>query len=261
MARRRPGRHGARRCLIAATIAVGPSIAAWGVAGQAVISFEYEPVDSSAVVPLREYVEEGRDRIEAFFGRPFAESFVFRVVPSRDAYDRHAAEKWGMTQTACWMVGGAEDAGVVLVSPRLWSTACDHDPADARHVRDLVVHELVHVYHMQHNPSTEFEGADEIGWLVEGLATYASGQLEHAHAERAREAVETGAVPARLADAWSGPYRYGVSGSLVAYVDGRIGRAGLVELLGATTQAEILDRLGMTEQELLAEWAAWVRGG
>ena len=159
------------------------------------------------------------------------------------------------------MVGGAENEGVVLVSPRLWTPDCDHDPADSQHVRDLVVHELVHVFHMQHNPSSEFEGADEIGWFVEGLATYASGQFEHGHADRALEAVESGAVPERLAEAWSGPYRYGVSGSLVAYVDDRIGRAGLAELLGATTQAEILDRLGMTEPELLAAWAAWVRAG
>jgi hypothetical protein len=230
-------------------------------AAQATISFEHEPVDSLAVVPLREYVREGRQRIEAFFGRPFAESFVLRVLPTREAYDRHAAEKWGMSETACWMVGGAENEGVILVSPRLWTPECDHDPSDAMHVRDLVVHELVHVYHMQNNPSNEFEGADEVGWFVEGLATYASGQLEHGHAARAREAVETGAVPERLADAWSGPYRYGVSGSLVAFVDERVGRAGLVELLGATTQTEILDRLGMTESELLAAWAAWVRGG
>lgn len=225
------------------------------------VTFEYEPPDSVAVAALREYAYEGVDVIEGFFGRRFRTSFTFRILPTRAAFDAHAKEKWGMAETRCWMVGGAEDSGIVLVTPRTWTPECDHDPDDAAHVRDLVVHELVHVFHMQHNPSDEFEGADEVGWFVEGLATYASGQLEREHAPRAREAVDTGAVPTRLVDAWSGPYRYAVAGSLVAYVEEIGGREVVTDLLSATSQEQILRRLGIEENELLTGWADWVLGG
>ena len=73
-----------------------------------------------------------------------------------------------------------------------------------------------------------------------------------------REAVRTGATPARLADAWSGRYRYGVSGSLVAYIDSLWGRDAVRDLLAVTTQTQLLERLGVSEQELLARWKAWV---
>jgi hypothetical protein len=224
------------------------------------VTFEYEPLDSAAVAALREYASEGVDVIEGFFGRPFRTSFTFRILPTRAAFDDHAKEKWGMEETACWMVGGAEDNGIVLVTPRIWTSECDHDPDDPAHIRDLVVHELVHVFHMQHNPSHEFEGADEVGWFVEGLATYVSGQLEREHAARAREAVDTGAVPARLVDAWSGPDRYAVAGSLVAYVEEIGGREVVTDLLDATSQQQILRRLGIEEDQLLREWADWVVG-
>lgn len=223
------------------------------------LSFEYEPEDSSQMAALESYSYEGVERVENFFGARYLNPVTVVVLPDRAAFDAYAAREWGMPQTQCWMVGAAATNSLVLVSPRHWSPDCDHDPNDATHVRDIVVHELVHVYHMQHNPSDEFEGADEVGWFVEGLATYASGQLETGHADRAREAVETGAVPARLMDAWSGPYRYGVAGSLAAFIDETVGRDTFVELLGAATQDELLSAMGMTETQVLEAWADWVK--
>jgi hypothetical protein len=99
---------------------------------------------------------------------------------------------------------------------------------------------------------------DEVSWLVEGLATYASGQLDRIHAKAARSAIDAGVEPSDLAKAWSGKYRYGIAGSLVKYVDKTYGRAMLVALLSAVSQEEILRRLGVGEEELLKSWRRWV---
>jgi hypothetical protein len=128
-------------------------------------------------------------------------------------------------------------------------------------VRRLLTHELVHVFHGQYNPSSDFLEVEGIDWFVEGLATFASGQLEEEHVGAARAALESGAGPRDLATAWTGRYRYGVCGSLVAFVDREWGRAVLVELLEETNGARLLERLGVSETELLARWREWVRAG
>jgi hypothetical protein len=159
------------------------------------------------------------------------------------------------------MVASGVAARLELLSPRVWRTeACEHDPDDARHVRELVAHELVHVYHGQHNPSPDFAEVTGIDWFVEGLATHASGQLASGELASAREALENGAGPGALADAWKGKYRYGVSGSLVAFVEHELGREALVGLLDATTGEELLARIGRSEAELLDGWRTWVLG-
>jgi hypothetical protein len=232
---------------------VGPPLAG--------VRIEAGAEEAELVGRLAEYSRSAAARVETFFGAPFTRSVRVRVFPSRVEMEAYMREAWGLEEAACWMVAGAEEEGLILLSPRVWrEEACDHDPTDQDHVRDLVAHELVHVYHMLRNPTHELEGVEGLDWFVEGLATYASGQYERSHAERAREAVAAGAAPERLADAWTGPYRYGVSGSLVAYVESRIGRAGVINLLEATRLEEVLTAVGMSEPEFLAGWAAWVRG-
>jgi hypothetical protein len=246
--------------LAVAACAAGPRRATPVVSSP--IRIEADAEDGDLVARLTGYAQSGAERVESFFGAPFPGPVRVRIFPDRSAMDAYMREAWGMDETACWMVGGAEEEGLILLSPRVWrEEACDHDPDDETHARDLVAHELVHVYHMQHSPSDAFDGVEGLDWFVEGLATYASGQYERFHVERAREAVATGAAPERLADAWTGPYRYGVSGSLVAYLESRIGRAEVTRLLGATRLEEVLAAAGMSESELLAAWAEWVRAG
>lgn len=222
------------------------------------LDITYEAADSNSAVVLQAYALNGMAQIERFFGRSFPEPVMLTILPDREAFDAYAAKKWGLTQTQCWMVGAAGTHDVVLLTTRLWEPACDHDASDERHVRDLLVHEFVHAFHMQINPSDEFERADEVGWFVEGLATYVSGQLEAGHLVRAHEAVEKGETPDHLVDAWSGPYRYGVAGSMAAFLDELLGRGQFGTLLAATTQAELLDPVGMTERDFLEAWKAWV---
>lgn len=213
------------------------------------------PESERGVEPLvREAVGAGRARVEKFFGRPIPKPFTVEVLPSRGAMDAAFAKRWGMPKTECWMVAAGVADRLYVLSPRLWKAeACEHDSAPA-HVGEIAAHELVHVFHGQHAPNPEFDGMDDLGWFVEGLATLVSGQFDGAHAGDARAALAAGAGPKSLATAWSGRYKYGVCGSLVRFAETGGGRARIEKLLRAGTNAEALAILATTEQEFLAAW-------
>ncbi len=215
-------------------------------------------IPDEVVADLRTDLAWAETRISEVLG-PFPDTVSTRVYPDRAGFEAALHEAWGIPETACWMVGAADDHHLYLLSPAVWgSEACEHDSADATHRRLLVTHEAVHVYHGQINPSDDVGLLEDIGWFVEGLATFVSGQLETSHAGRDAEALAAGAGPDRLADAWSGAYRYGVAGSMVAFVDQRWGRDTLIAGLEATSQDEFLGLLSMTEEEFLTAWQDWV---
>ncbi|MCA8901226.1 MAG: hypothetical protein KDA53_08235 [Hyphomonas sp.] len=203
-------------------------------------------------------VAAARQKIETFFDAPFPEPVRITIAPDRAAFDAAMPAEWGMISTECWMVGVGVADWLAVLSPAAWSAeACEHDGSDRTEVQGIITHELVHTYHGQHNPTRDFTGMDAAGWFVEGLATYVSGQLETSHAGDAAEAIAEGAAPTELESAWSGRYRYGVSGSMVAYIDETYGRGVLVALLPATSEEEILSALGSSEAEFIASWAEW----
>lgn len=226
------------------------------------IRYEFVAADRSLLPSLQKLVEGGRTNAEQFFGGRFRAPLVVRIYPNRRSLTAHWAAAWGVPnlQSECWAVASGVATELALLTPRAWKTdACEHDPADSAATRRVLWHEMIHVYHGQRNPHPTFDGMDDLGWLVEGVATLASGQLAVEHAGDARAALEAGSAPAHLADAWSGRYRYGVSGSLVAYVDTVWGRPLLTQLLTDTAQAEVLAALHTTEDSLLARWRARVR--
>ena len=217
------------------------------------------PLDAGAPGAVESFVAGGEAAIEDFFGAPFPDEYALRVLPDRAAFDASFPPEWGVLETECWMVAFGVADRLHVLAPAVWAEeACEHDPDDAEHVRGIVVHELVHVYHGQHNPTRDFTGMEPMGWFPEGLAVYVSGQLEGRHADAARRAIDSGAAPGRLEDAWSGEHRYGVAGSIVRYVDATWGRETLFELLAATSEEGLLAELGVGEDELLAGWRAWV---
>ena len=221
-------------------------------------TMDVSPEDTGGVAAAAD-VAAARQVIEAFFGAPFRDPVRVTIAPDRAAFDAAMPAEWGMTPTQCWMVGVGVADWFAVLSPAAWAEeACEHDPENAEELQDLITHELVHTYHGQNNPTRDFTGMDDLGWFVEGLATYASGQMAHSHAGDAEAAIAEGAVPADLETAWSGKYRYGVSGSMVAYIDAAYGREVLVSLLDATGEDELLGRLGLSEAEFLSAWQAWV---
>jgi len=220
---------------------------------------ETQSADASFRPELEALLADGRRQIERYFGEPFRDPVRVTVYPSRAAFTASFPPEWGLSETACWMVAAGVADRLDLLSPRVWDAeACEHDPHDSQHVRDIVVHELVHVFHGQHNPTRDFTGAEEVGWFAEGLAVHVSGQLDHGHLAEPREAIELGAAPARLADAWSGKYRYGVCGSLIAYLDAELGREAIRKMLSVTRQDDLLAIAGVSEGELLAGWRRFV---
>jgi hypothetical protein len=202
----------------------------------------------------------GQTKIEKFFGQPFAKPFEVEVFPNRNRFDEYVAKRWKWPKTEPWMVACGASDKLTIISREVWKTeASEHDPKDDQHLRKLIAHEMVHVYHGQQNPSLDFDGMDDLGWFVEGLAVYVSDQLDRSHKTAAAEAIKLGKAPTKLADAWSGRYRYGVSGSLVRFVDQKIGRAKLKKLMAVTKPDDALRIIQMTEPDLLANWQRAVK--
>lgn len=217
------------------------------------------PRDTPSGVSISAFTETGRASVEAFFGERFAAPVRIVVSPTRAAFDASLPTKWELTPTQCWMVGVGGGNLFALLSPADWpAEACEHDAKNAVHIQEIVTHELTHVFHGQHNPTGDFIGMDDAGWFVEGLAVLVAGQLSSGNRPTAAQAIADNAAPAKLADAWSGKYRYGVSGSMVAFIDAKFGRQKVLALLDAVTNAEILADLGFTETEFLARWRDWV---
>ena len=223
-----------------------------------------KPVVKDGVVPVREpasaptlaeRLKVAELEVSRFLDLPFPKPYETTIFPHREDFDSFAAKAWGMEKTQCWMVAAGVGDRFVVLDPAVWSTeACEHDAANAAHVDGILRHELTHVLHGQMNPTSDFTGMDPLGWFVEGLAVYVSGQLSSEHRGKDREAIDRGAIPADLESFWSGKYRYGISGSLVRYVDQHYGRATLLRLLPVTTNAEALELLGVTEAQLIADW-------
>ena len=244
-----------------ASLATGASPPAYAQTAAETFHITADGVPEPVVAAIRADLEWAEERIAATLG-PFPGTVSVQIFPGREGFTEALRVAWGIPETACWMVGAADDHSLYLLSPGVWEgEACEHDPNDAEHRRLLVTHEAVHVYHGQVNPSDDIGLLEDIGWFIEGLATYVSGQLEASHEGRAAEALAAGEGPERLADAWSGPYRYGVAGSLVAYIEERWGGDTLRAALDATTQDELLGLLEVTEADLLAGWERWVLGG
>jgi hypothetical protein len=204
-------------------------------------------------------VADQRARVEAFFGSPFPHTFETRVLPDRASFADFTAQRWGFRADECWMVAVGTGSVFAMIDPDAWPTqACEHDPNDAEHVRGIVAHELVHVYHGQHNADPEFDSMEELGWFAEGLAVYASGQFDEKRRTQA-VAASIDAWPERLSDAWSGQARYAVAGAIAAWIDETYGRQALVDLLAASTTSGALSRLDVDEPTLLADVRAWLQ--
>lgn len=217
------------------------------------------PADQELVPVLDKYLQAGQHRIEQFFGHPFEKSFGVEILPSRTKFDEYFKKRWQIPKTEGWMVAFGVADKMAILTPRVWKTqAVEHDPKDQTHLQELIAHELVHVYHGQHNPTGDFDGMDDLGWFVEGLAVLVSGQLDHDHKNAARKAFAEGKAPTHLAKAWSGTYRYGVCGSMVGFIDHRYGRQMLWKLLPETKPEKVLGNLNLSEKDFLRTWQEFV---
>jgi hypothetical protein len=222
----------------------------------------FQPVDAAWAPVVHAEGVTGRSIALAFFGSPIAGELRIDVLPDRASLN----EQWRRMfrsppgfQTECWMIAAGNASGIAMLSPGAWTRdSCGHDGQDAVHRSRVTCHEVVHVHHGQHNPSLGLT-AGAMAWLVEGLAVYVSGQLDDAARENVRREVVAGRAPTDLGQVL--PAGYDWAGSLVAWIDGRYGRATLLDLLDDTQEAAVLERLATTEPALLAAWQADVAAG
>jgi hypothetical protein len=103
-----------------------------------------------------------------------------------------------------------------------------------------------------------FSNTENIDWFVEGVATYASGQLNQTRIKEIKESIAEKNVPSSLDSVWMGKLKYGLSGSVVMYIDKQYGRQKLKELLKYNKKEQILTALSIAEEDLLSKWKKFI---
>ncbi|MFZ6000714.1 MAG: hypothetical protein ACOYW3_09405 [Bacteroidota bacterium] len=242
-------------------LAIAQQKTEWSSVAAKTYTVHYTQEDKAILTSITANISEGKKAIETFFGHAFIKPVNVFVFPHRDQLDAQWQKDWGAPdfKSECWMVASGVAHRLDLLSPNVWGKeACEHNLSDVQAVQQLVVHEMVHVFHGQHNPVPDFTGLDDLAWLIEGVATYASGQLDETRLASVRKLIQDGKSPISLAKFWSGKDKYGLAGSLVKFVDQRVGREELFTLLRETKQDAVLKRLNLTEAQLIDEWKAFV---
>ncbi|HEY0740568.1 MAG TPA: collagenase [Chryseosolibacter sp.] len=219
-------------------------------------------VDNAHDIPMyQKLFDVGVNQAENFFGEPFMKTFVVNLHPNRASLDRQWQNDWKMPgfKSECWMVASGISTQLDIIAPTKWKTeACEHDVLDSLATQRLVAHEMVHVFHGQHNPSGDFSEVEKLDWFVEGLATYASGQLTDTKMNEISQLVKSGSAPTTVDDFWKGKSRYSLSGSAVKYLDMNYGRQVIINLLRAKSKAELFSTLQTDEVAFVQGWKAFI---
>lgn len=229
------------------------------------LSFDmnYTAADSDFISEYKDLITDGRRTVISFFNLSYENKFDVFVHPDRSSLDSTWSHDWKMTgfKSECWMVASGVATRIDLISPHQWNKySCEHTYDDKIKRQQLITHELVHVFHGQHNSSGDFSNVVNIDWFVEGLAAYASGQVDTTVLARVKKAVNDKTIPSTLDKFWTGSLRYGLSGSVVMYIDKKYGRTVLKMLLACKTKEEIFRLLKVSEKDLLEGWEAMITG-
>jgi hypothetical protein len=227
------------------------------VTDEDIFQLHFDLADKQEAEQINTWLKQGQKTIDTFFNKDFEHPFDVYVFSSRDSLDAQWQKDWNMPgfKSQCWMVASGIAHRLDILSPGVWNTqACEHDSSDKKATKNLVIHELTHVFHGQHNPSPTFENIDNIDWLVEGIAVYVSGQLDDARYQRAKTSIQQEDSPNKLAEIWRGENRYGFAGSMVKFIDEQYGRDVLFKLMSLTKAEEVLQVLDISEDELINQW-------
>lgn len=225
-------------------------------------AFAFSAQDSPVSLTILAYLNNGVTGLETFFADSFQQTFEVRLHPHRSQMDSVWQTEWQMPEfhSECWMVASGVGTKLDLLDPNVWSVeACEHRWEDTLASFRLLTHELCHVYHGQHNPSPDFSQVTGLDWFVEGLAVYASGQCDVTRLTGVQQWLKPKEPLQNLDVFWSGKHKYGLSGSMVMYIDQTYGRQALIQLLKLQTKTALLATLHCTESGLLSAWDAWIR--
>ena len=223
--------------------------------------FFYTAADKTNKKVYNSFITTGITDVRSFFGAAYKKPFDVFVHPDRHSLDSTWQHDWKMPEfkSECWMVASGVSHRLDMISPMKWDKeACEHIYAETKKTQQLITHELIHVFHGQQNASPDFSDADNIDWFVEGLATYASGQCDSSRIAEVKKAIAGNSIPKTLDNFWKGKLKYGISGSVVKYIDFKYGRNKLSQLLPFNKKTEILAALSVTEKELLDSWKIYI---
>lgn len=206
-------------------------------------------------------MDNGITTVNQFFKAPYKKPFDIYIHPTRQSIDSTWQSDWKMPdfKSECWMVASGVAIRLDVISPKTWNkSACEHDYTNKDKTQQLLTHELTHVFHGQSNASPDFSDVEAIDWFVEGLATYASGQCDAARIADVKQLVSENKAPNTLNNFWKGKSKYGLSGSMVQYIDRQYGRKKLIALLPFNKKTQILEALQTSEAELLNGWKTYI---
>ena len=223
--------------------------------------FYYTQNDKQSTKEYSQLISTGIQTVENFFNAPFQKKFDVFIHPDRKSLDSTWSKDWNEPdfKSECWMVASGVAKRIDIISPKQWDTeSCEHHYKEKMQTQRLITHELFHVFHGQLNTSNDFSNVENIDWFVEGLATYASGQLDSAKIEEVIKSINDKTVPSTLDKFWTGNAKYPLSGSVVMFIDKKYGRQKLKELLPYNKKEEILKALDTGEKNLLSEWKIYM---
>jgi hypothetical protein len=221
----------------------------------------YKTADAQNKDDYASLINNGINTVKAFFIDTFKYKFDVYIHPDRQSLDGQWQKDWKMPdfKSECWMVASGVADKLDMISPKTWDKAsCEHSWSDKVKTQQLITHELVHVYHGQLNASKDFSDVENIDWFVEGLAVYASGQCDSVRMADVRKTVLTNQYPSTLDDFWKGNAKYGLSGSMVMFIDYKFGRNKVKGLLKFSKKTQILASLNISEKDLLTGWKGFV---
>lgn len=250
------------------TVFFAPIFFGWTIVGDKWISEKqigytifYTSKDKKNIKEYTIYLEIGRKSITDFFQNSFNNDFNIYIHPTRESLDSSWQKDWNMPdfKSQCWMVASGIADKLDIISPKMWdSLACEHIYSNTIKTQRLITHELIHVFHGQQNESPDFSDVTGIDWFVEGLATYASGQCDSVRILEVKKAILENIIPKSLDKFWTGNLRYGLSGTVVMYLDNEYGREKLTSLLKHNNIKEVLNSLETTELEIMNGWKNYI---
>lgn len=222
----------------------------------------YKLVDKTHKKEYNTIIKKGVFSVKTFFNDAYDKKFDIYIHTNRHSLDSTWQKEWNMPnfKSECWMVASGVATRLDVISPKIWDKeSCEHIYSEKIKTQQLITHELVHVYHGQKNSSQDFSNVEGIDWFVEGLATYASGQCDSKRIAEIKKAVSEDRIPKSLDNFWIGKIKYGLSGSVVMYIDNKYGREKLKQLLHTNKKSELLSLLNCTEPELLEDWKKYLQ--
>jgi hypothetical protein len=220
-------------------------------------TLHYTSSDQNMIKEIDDDLQSGIKCITDFFHHSFPNKLDVYIFPGRVLLDKQWQKDWGDTsfRSQCWMIASGVAHRLDILSPNTWAKqACDHNGNDTTEIRQVIWHELVHVFHGQHNPDHTFSYIEKLDWLVEGTATFVSGQFDEKRSQRVNQLIKENKTPSALDDFWKGQEKYGLSGSLIAHIYNTYGREKLFALLKFTNKKDALEFLAIPEEQLIKSW-------